>query len=405
MDHRQGRGNGDAFVPGGTITRRRLMQSGAGAGAGLVMWRFVGGRAWAQPLGTSVLDATSIPKYATPLVIPPAMPRSGKRHGKKGRAVDYYRDRGPPVPAADPAGGDGSRPDHGVELRLGRPPGDVQLSGVHDRGGVAQAGARQVDQRARGRRTAASCRTCCRSTRRSTGRTRPVGIARPRRARHRPRPVPRPGADRDPPPRRPQRPRRATATPRPGTCRRRATSRTRYARVGSMYQEFRALAQAELGQAWTPGSAVFQYDNDQRATTMWYHDHTLGMTRAQRLRRAGRLLPAARRARRRGRRDAARPGAGARRPAGARVLRDPDRDPGPLLQRRRRALLPGQPRLLRGARSVAAADPVHAATPPAAARATSRRSGTRSSSATRWWSTARPGRSSRSSGGATASAS
>ena len=53
----------------------------------------------------------------------------------------------------------------------------------------------------------------------------------------------------------------------------------RYAKVGSKYQEFRALAQAELGQAWTPGSAVFQYDNDQRATTMWYHDHTLGMTR------------------------------------------------------------------------------------------------------------------------------
>ena len=25
---------------------------------------------------------------------------------------------------------------------------------------------------------------------------------------------------------------------------------------------------------------MFQYDNDQRATTMWYHDHTLGMTRA-----------------------------------------------------------------------------------------------------------------------------
>ena len=52
-----------------------------------------------------------------------------------------------------------------------------------------------------------------------------------------------------------------------------------FAKVGSKYQEFRALAQAALGQAWTPGSAVFQYDNDQRASTMWYHDHTLGMTR------------------------------------------------------------------------------------------------------------------------------
>jgi spore coat protein A, manganese oxidase len=29
----------------------------------------------------------------------------------------------------------------------------------------------------------------------------------------------------------------------------------------------------------TPGTAVFQYQNDQRATTLWYHDHTLGMTR------------------------------------------------------------------------------------------------------------------------------
>jgi bilirubin oxidase len=28
------------------------------------------------------------------------------------------------------------------------------------------------------------------------------------------------------------------------------------------------------------GAAVFQYPNDQRATTLWYHDHALGMTRA-----------------------------------------------------------------------------------------------------------------------------
>ena len=29
-----------------------------------------------------------------------------------------------------------------------------------------------------------------------------------------------------------------------------------------------------------PGAALFQYRNDQRATTLWFHDHTLGMTRA-----------------------------------------------------------------------------------------------------------------------------
>jgi spore coat protein A, manganese oxidase len=53
-----------------------------------------------------------------------------------------------------------------------------------------------------------------------------------------------------------------------------------YARAGSFYQRFRAEAQRRLGQAWMPGSALFEYDNDQRAATMWYHDHTLGMTRA-----------------------------------------------------------------------------------------------------------------------------
>jgi bilirubin oxidase len=30
----------------------------------------------------------------------------------------------------------------------------------------------------------------------------------------------------------------------------------------------------------TPGAAIFQYPNTQRATTLWYHDHALGMTRA-----------------------------------------------------------------------------------------------------------------------------
>ena len=52
-----------------------------------------------------------------------------------------------------------------------------------------------------------------------------------------------------------------------------------YARVGSHYQPFRAKFQRLHGQAWTPGAAVFQYDNDQPASTLWYHDHTLGMTR------------------------------------------------------------------------------------------------------------------------------
>lgn len=52
-----------------------------------------------------------------------------------------------------------------------------------------------------------------------------------------------------------------------------------YATEGTWYHTFRTLAHARFGATWTPGSAVFQYPNDQRATTLWYHDHTLGMTR------------------------------------------------------------------------------------------------------------------------------
>jgi spore coat protein A, manganese oxidase len=48
-----------------------------------------------------------------------------------------------------------------------------------------------------------------------------------------------------------------------------------FARVGTFHDRFRA----EAGVPWPAGSAVFDYHNDQRATTLWYHDHTLGMTR------------------------------------------------------------------------------------------------------------------------------
>ncbi len=52
-----------------------------------------------------------------------------------------------------------------------------------------------------------------------------------------------------------------------------------FAQVGSFYDQFKAKAQAKYGVVWEPGSAVFQYANDQRASTLWFHDHTLGMTR------------------------------------------------------------------------------------------------------------------------------
>ena len=52
-----------------------------------------------------------------------------------------------------------------------------------------------------------------------------------------------------------------------------------YATEGTWYDFFAGKAASKYGVAWGPGFATFQYPNDQRESTLWYHDHTLGMTR------------------------------------------------------------------------------------------------------------------------------
>jgi len=49
-----------------------------------------------------------------------------------------------------------------------------------------------------------------------------------------------------------------------------------YATSGTFYDYF----SNKYAHFWAPGTASFMYPNDQRATTLWYHDHSLGMTRA-----------------------------------------------------------------------------------------------------------------------------
>jgi FtsP/CotA-like multicopper oxidase with cupredoxin domain len=52
-----------------------------------------------------------------------------------------------------------------------------------------------------------------------------------------------------------------------------------YATEGTWYDFFEGKAAASYGATWGPGFATFQYPNLNRASTIWYHDHTLGMTR------------------------------------------------------------------------------------------------------------------------------
>jgi spore coat protein A, manganese oxidase len=52
-----------------------------------------------------------------------------------------------------------------------------------------------------------------------------------------------------------------------------------YATEGTWYNFFKDKAAASYGATWGAGFATFQYPNLNRASTIWYHDHTLGMTR------------------------------------------------------------------------------------------------------------------------------
>jgi FtsP/CotA-like multicopper oxidase with cupredoxin domain len=52
-----------------------------------------------------------------------------------------------------------------------------------------------------------------------------------------------------------------------------------FATEGTWYDFFAGKAATAHGVTWGPGFAVFQYPNANRASTIWYHDHVLGMTR------------------------------------------------------------------------------------------------------------------------------
>ena len=72
---------------------------------------------------------------------------------------------------------------------------------------------------------------------------------------------------------------RATATPKPGSCRRRAISRRAMPPKAPGTTTSPAKRLPSYGATWGPGFATFQYPNANRASTIWYHDHALGMTR------------------------------------------------------------------------------------------------------------------------------
>ena len=301
------------------VSRRSFIKLGAAGGAALFLpWRFGPAIARAQIPGPT-LPPGSIPKYETPLLIPPAMPRAGKIKVKGGgKNIDYYeiavrQFEQQILPAGLPATtvwGYGPRVAQGGPLIFNAPSLTIEAKHRH-------AGPGKLVERAPRRPGGPDVRV---PPPPPAGRSDPP-LGEPAGRRRRPRhaagihcdarPLHRPRPDRDPRPRLGRASAtRATAMRRRGSCRRPATSRPATRREGTWYDFFRAKAAAKGylapgTTAWEPGTAVFQYPNSQRASTIWYHDHTLGMTRLNVYAGTRRVLPHPRRAWRRGHSTAA----------------------------------------------------------------------------------------------------
>jgi len=259
------------------ITRRQLLKYGAAGGAVLFLPLRVGSRQALAQVPGGTLPPGSVPKYVTPLVIPPAMPRTAKVPVQAGKSVDYYeiavrQFRQHILPQsmglATTVWSYGSvnhpasfnYPAFTVEATWRKPVRVKWINDLVDANGNYLPHLLPVDQTLHWANPPGGIGGTDTHGTDPTRYTGPVPVVTHLHGGHS-------SEESDG---------FAEAWYLPAANNIPAS----YARAGSFYETFRAKAEALLGQPWTPGSAVFQYDNDQRAATMWYHDHSLGMTRS-----------------------------------------------------------------------------------------------------------------------------
>jgi FtsP/CotA-like multicopper oxidase with cupredoxin domain len=255
------------------LTRRQFLKLSAGAGVGVLLpWKW-SGRAFATPIPGGSLDPTTIPKYQLPLVIPPAMP------GTFGQNIDRYRiavrqfqqqilPPGLPMTTVWSYGsinhaGTFNYPAFTIEAKWNKA---VQVRWINDligAGGAFLPHLLPVDQTLHwanppGGTTGRDMRPTFTST--PGPYTGPVPLVTHLHG------AAGVGDESDG---------FAEAWYLPNAN----NIPAGFATVGTWYDYFRAKARTRFGAQWTPGTATFQYPNNQRAATLWYHDHTLGMTR------------------------------------------------------------------------------------------------------------------------------
>ena len=243
-------------------------------------------KAIAEALAGGSLNPTTIPKYATPLLIPPVMPKAASIRNKAGKATDYYEISMRQItqqvlPVGLPAttvwgygsvNGAGSRnalllhnaPSLTIEANWSRP---VRVKWINDLvdadGGNYLPHLLPVDPTLHwanppgGEQGRDARPTFSETPRRYTG---PVPIVTHVHG------AVGVGDESDG---------YAEAWYLPAA----SNIPPGYATTGTWYDFFAGKASAGQGMTWGDGFAIFQYPNEQRASTIWYHDHTLGMTR------------------------------------------------------------------------------------------------------------------------------
>ena len=273
------------------MSRRDFLRIGGGAGAGLFFIGQIGGVPFKIPVAAAqipggTLDPDDVRQVRqTPMLIPPVMPRAGTITMPGGKPADYYEISMRQIsqqilPAGMPATtvwGYGA-----VKSASQQGAAAAPRALAHDRVDVEAAGADQVDQRAGGRQRQLPAAPAAGGP--------DAALGQPARRRRR-------AATRG---------RRSTSTPGRYTGPVPIVTHLHgaagvgdesdgyaeawylpaannipagYATEGTWYDFFAGKAASKFAVAWGPGFATFQYPNDQRESTLWYHDHALGMTR------------------------------------------------------------------------------------------------------------------------------
>ncbi|HLA99176.1 MAG TPA: multicopper oxidase [Anaerolineales bacterium] len=268
------------------VSRRAFLKLGAAAGAGLYLTARFGGKlfkVYAQiPGGT--LDPLSVPKYMTPMLIPPVMPAAGTIIQPGGKPIDYYEISMKQfaqqiLPASLPpttVWGYGAvskadkrglllhnAPSLTIEAKWNRPVRVKWINDLVDTNGDYLPHLLPVDQTLHwanppGGLMGRDMRPTFEST--PGPYTGPVPIVTHVHG------AVGVGDESDG---------YAEAWYLPAA----GNLPAGYATEGTWYNFFASKAAASYGEVWGPGFATFQYPNHNRASTVWYHDHALGMTR------------------------------------------------------------------------------------------------------------------------------